>query len=216
MSISLDWLSAEFPTERAARLRINDAISHVWRVLRRNFGDAAVGSDAELLAVQADWFVAFAALSPEACRKALADAIALADCPSLAEFEALARQYLAVVVDAVSAVPEPPSMVSDGVNVSNESPAGKLDAVSAVPEPPSMVSDGVNVSNEIPAGKLDAADGWAWRLETKAAARHLIHFSQNGMAGVHRAAVEFHLTRSRKLMRKSDGSLGVNERAFVR
>ena len=188
MSISLDWLSAEFPTERAARLRINNAISHVWRVLRRNFGDAAVGSDAELLAVQADWFVAFAALSPEACRKALADAIALADCPSLAEFEALARQYLAVVVDAVSAVPEPPSMVSDGVNV----------------------------SNEIPAGKLDAADGWAWRLETKAAARHLIHFSQNGMAGVHRAAVEFHLTRSRKLMRKWDGSLGVNERAFVR
>lgn len=191
MSISLDWLSTDFPTEIAARRRINDAISHVWRVLRRHFGDAAVGSDAELLAVQADWFVAFAALSPNACRKALADAIALEDCPSLVEFEVLAQAHLAVSVEVVA------------------------DAAPVAAELPRVISDGVNVSSEIPAGKLDAADGWAWRLETKAAARHLIHFSQNGMAGVHRAAVEFHLTRSHKLVRKADGRLAVNERLFA-
>lgn len=191
MSISLDWLSADFPTEEVAKKRVANAVAHTFQVLRKHFGDVAVGSDDELVAVRADWWLVFAKLSPEACRKALADAIALEDCPSLVEFEVLAQAHLAVSVEVVA------------------------DAAPVAAELPRVISDGVNVSSEIPAGKLDAADGWAWRLETKAAARHLIHFSQNGMAGVHRAAVEFHLTRSHKLVRKADGRLAVNERLFA-
>ena len=196
MSISLDWLSADFPTEEAAKKRVANAVAHTFQVLRKHFGDAAVGSDDELMAVRADWWSVFAKLSPEACRKALAEAVALDSCPSLFDFERLAQAYWVVAAEAVAV-----DVVADAAPVAAELPR--------------VISDGVNVSNQIPAGKLDAADGWAWRLETKAAARHLIHFSQNGMAGVHRAAVEFHLMRSQKLVRKSDGRLAVNERLFA-
>ena len=197
MSSRLDWLSAEFPTERAARLRINDAISHVWRVLRRNFGDAAVGSDAELLAVQADWFVAFAALSPEACRKALAEAVALDSCPSLFDFERLAQAHWVVAAEAVAV-----EVVADAAPVAAELPR--------------VISDGVNVSNQVPADKLKGANAWAWHLRSLTAARSLIReVERNGQMFVHRAALEFHLTRSQKLVRKSDGRLAVNERLFA-
>lgn len=188
MSISLDWLSADFPTEESAKKRVANAVAHTFQVLRKYFGDVAVGSDDELVAVRADWWLVFAKLSPEACRKALAEAIALDSCPSLVEFEALARRYLAVVVDAASAAPAPPSVVSDGVNV----------------------------SSEIPAERLKDANAWAWRLVSLRAARDLIHaVERNGQMFVHRAALEFHLTRSQKLVRKSDGRLAVNERLFA-
>lgn len=199
MSIGLDWLSRDFPTETAARRRINEAIGHVWRVLRKHFGDAVVGSDAELLAVQADWFVVFARLSPESCRLALAEAIVLDDCPSLADFEALARAHLAV-----------PVVMSDGAN---ERPDA---SISSVAEALPVVSDGVNTSGVIPPGKADGGNSWAWRLESLRAARHLVHFFQRGgMALVHRSAVEFHLTQTGKLRRDEKGALRVNEGAFV-
>lgn len=188
MSISLDWLSADFPTEESAKKRVANAVAHTFQVLRKHFGDVAVGSDDELVAVRADWWLVFAKLSPEACRKALAEAVALDSCPSLFDFERLARRYLAVVVDAASAAPAPPSVVSDGVNV----------------------------SNQVPADKLKGANAWAWHLRSLTAARSLIReVERNGQMFVHRAALEFHLTRSQKLVRKSDGRLAVNERLFA-
>ena len=116
----------------------------------------------------------------------------LDDCPSLLDFERLARAYMAARA----------GVSLDGVPITSASP--------------SVVSDGVNVSSEIPAERLKGANAWAWRLISLRAARDLIHaVERNGQMFVHRSAVEFHLTRSQKLVRKADGRLAVNERLFA-
>ena len=197
MSISLDWLSADFPTEESAKKRVANAVAHTFQVLRKHFGDVAVGSDDELVAVRADWWLVFAKLSPEACRHALAEAIVLADCPSLFDFERLAQAHWVVAAEAVAV-----EVVADAAPVAAELPR--------------VISDGVNVSNQVPADKLKGANAWAWHLRSLTAARSLIReVERNGQMFVHRAALEFHLTRSQKLVRKSDGRLAVNERLFA-
>ena len=90
------------------------------------------------------------------------------------------------------------------------------DAAPVAAELPRVISDGVNVSNQVPADKLKGANAWAWHLRSLTAARSLVReVERNGQMFVHRAALEFHLTRSQKLVRKSDGRLAVNERLFA-
>ena len=198
MIISLDWLSADFPTEAAAKKRITNAVTHTFNVLRKHFGDVAVGSDAELAAVRPTWFDAFARLSPAACRSALAEAIVLEDCPSLADFEVLAQAH--VGADAVPVVAE---LASGGV-----APVVPAESGAAVVRPSAGLPEGISLA--------DTPNWWAWRLCSLRAARHLVRaVGRNGFASLHRRAVEFHVSSSGKLTRLENGALVVNERAFV-
>ena len=193
MAVCIDWFDALHVNEAAAQRRVQDAVAHTFRILRKHFGDVAVGSDDELVAVRPAWFDVFARLTPAACRSALAEAIVLADCPSLADFEVLARAH--VGADAAPVVAE---LASGGV----------APVVPAAVRPSGGLPADVSVA--------DTPNWWAWRLRSLRAARDLVRaVERNGFASVHRRAVEFHLGSSGKLTRLENGALAVNERAFV-
>ena len=197
MAVCIDWFDALHVNEAAAQRRVQDAVAHTFRILRKHFGDVAVGSDDELVAVRPAWFEVFARLTPAACRCALAEAIVLDDCPSLADFEALAQAHI-----GADAAPEAAELAS-GV-----APVVPAASVAAVVRPSGGFAAGVSVA--------DTPNWWAWRLRSLRAARDLVRaVERNGFASVHRRAVEFHLGSSGKLTRLENGALAVNERAFV-
>lgn len=102
--INLAWFDVQHNTELLAYKRVAVAVEHIFTVLGKRFGQEdladACGVDPDLEqtidSVRGAWVDVVAALTPEACRRALVDARALDECPSYDDFRDLAAVYSVV------------------------------------------------------------------------------------------------------------------------
>ncbi len=129
--INLAWFDLQHNTEFLAYKRVAVAVEHIFTVLGKRFGQEnladACGVDPDLGqtidSVRGAWVDVIAALTPEACRRALVDARALDECPSYDDFRDLAAVYSVVDTQPSTDVVAPAvSRPADVLPVSSSTP----------------------------------------------------------------------------------------------
>ena len=129
--INLAWFDVQHNTELLARKRVDGAVERVLARLALKFGGEnladACGVDPDLGqtidSVRGAWVDVIAALTPEACQRALVDARALDECPSYDDFRDLAAVYAVVDTQSSTEVVAPAvRRPADVLPVSSDTP----------------------------------------------------------------------------------------------